>query len=109
MEYIKYITRFGNILLELLSEALGLKPDYLRNIECANGCHLSCHYYPACPEPEVTMGTNIHSDAGILTILLQNHINGLQVLYEDQWVNVHPTPGGLIINIGDLFQVCFYI
>ncbi|KAK8982577.1 hypothetical protein V6N11_046494 [Hibiscus sabdariffa] len=42
---------------------------------------------------------------GILTLLLQNHITGLQVLHKGQWFDVRPTRGGLVVNIGDLLQV----
>uniref|UniRef100_A0A5B7BB86 Fe2OG dioxygenase domain-containing protein n=1 Tax=Davidia involucrata TaxID=16924 RepID=A0A5B7BB86_DAVIN len=105
MDYIKDVRKLGDTLFELLSEALGLKPDHLRSMECANGYSLACHYYPACPEPEVTLGITAHSDPGILTILLQNQISGLQVLHENQWVDVLPIPGGLVVNIGDLLQM----
>ncbi|PIN24310.1 Iron/ascorbate family oxidoreductase [Handroanthus impetiginosus] len=74
-------------------------------MECSKGHRYSCHYYPACPEPELTLGTTKHSDPGFLTILLQNQINGLHVLYYDQWVNIEPTPRALVINIGDLLQL----
>ncbi|PIN09785.1 Deacetoxyvindoline 4-hydroxylase [Handroanthus impetiginosus] len=74
-------------------------------MKCSKGHRLSCNYYPACPEPELTLGTTKHSDPGFLTILLQNQISGIQVLYRDQWVNIEPTPGALVINIGDLLQL----
>ncbi|KAJ8431820.1 hypothetical protein Cgig2_027565 [Carnegiea gigantea] len=32
-------------------------------------------------------------------------IGGLQVLHQNQWVNVKPVPGALIVNIGDFLQV----
>ncbi|XVE65860.1 hypothetical protein DITRI_Ditri08aG0033300 [Diplodiscus trichospermus] len=41
----------------------------------------------------------------MLTLLLQNEISGLQVLHEDQWFDVHPIRGGLVVNIGDLLQI----
>ncbi|MCD7463060.1 hypothetical protein HAX54_049877 [Datura stramonium] len=36
-EYINYVSKLGETLCDLLSEALGLKPDHLKAIECAKG------------------------------------------------------------------------
>uniref|UniRef100_A0A7N0USK9 Fe2OG dioxygenase domain-containing protein n=1 Tax=Kalanchoe fedtschenkoi TaxID=63787 RepID=A0A7N0USK9_KALFE len=105
MEYSAQVTKLALVLFELLSLGLGLEGDYLKNIDCAMGHAILCHYYPACPEPELTMGTTKHSDPDFLTILLQDHIGGLQVLYKDRWVNVPPLPGALVVNIGDLLQL----
>ncbi|KAH6757099.1 hypothetical protein C2S53_020362 [Perilla frutescens var. hirtella] len=106
VEYSKHVENLGNILFGILSEALGLKSELLENMECSKGYRLHCHYYPACPEPELAIGTTKHSDTGFLTILLQNNlVSGLQVLYEGKWIDIHPVSGGLVINIGDLLQL----
>lgn len=107
MEYNKHINILAETLFELLSEALGLQPDHLNSMGCNKGCSIVSHYYPPCPEPELTLGLRKHADAGIMALLLQNHVTGLQVLHDDRWFNVHPARGGLIVNIGDLFQVSF--
>ena len=99
--------RLGHKVFELMSEALGLNPNHLKDMDCGEGLLVLCHYYPACPEPELTMGTTKHSDNNFLSILLQDQIGGLQVLHQDQWVDVPPMPGALVINIGDLMQVNF--
>lgn len=105
LEYSKHVMELGNTLFGLLSEALGLSPTYLTDIECNQGQILLCHYYPPCPEPELAIGTSQHSDSGFLTILLQDSIGGLQIHHDGAWVDVPPVPGAFIVNIGDLLQV----
>lgn len=104
-EYVKHMIQMRERMAELLSEALGLRSDYVSNIECMKSQALACLYYPKCPQPEKTLGTPRHSDTTFLTLLMTDSIGGLQVLHKDQWVNVPPCRGALIANIGDLMQI----
>ncbi|KAK9077565.1 hypothetical protein SSX86_005902 [Deinandra increscens subsp. villosa] len=105
IEYSNQVMKLGGLLFSLISETLGLKPSYLGDIDCDKGLVFAGHCYPACPQPNLTMGATKHSDDGFLTVLLQDEIGGLQMLHQDQWVDVQPTPGALVINIGDLLQM----
>ncbi|KAM5553107.1 1-aminocyclopropane-1-carboxylate oxidase [Rosa sericea] len=105
MEYSQQVFKLSGTLFELLSEALKLKLDHLINLDCAKGHSLLSHYYPPCPEPELTMGTGKHFvDAAFLTILLQDHIGGLQIQYQNKWIDVPRMPEALVVNVGDFMQ-----
>ena len=75
------------------------------------------HYFPTNPDQSVNNDVNmdektvairagLHSDYGSLTLLFQNEVGGLQVLKqpENVYVDVPVIPGGVVVNIGDLFQ-----
>ncbi|KAF8040124.1 hypothetical protein BT93_B2371 [Corymbia citriodora subsp. variegata] len=63
------------------------------------------HYYPYCPQPDLTVGLTSHTDPGVITLLLQDQVGGLQVKHGDEWVDVAPVPGALVVNIGDILQI----
>jgi hypothetical protein len=48
---------------------------------------------------------NHHTDAGALTLLLQDEEPGLEVHHEGHWHLVEPRRDALVINIGDIVQV----
>mmetsp|Transcript_11911 Transcript_11911/g.21216 ORF Transcript_11911/g.21216 Transcript_11911/m.21216 type:complete len:380 (+) Transcript_11911:87-1226(+) len=67
--------------------------------------YLRLNYYPLCPDPGAHLGINRHTDAGALTVLLQDRVSALQVNKDGAWVGVRPAPGTFTINVGDMLQV----
>ncbi|KAK2636414.1 hypothetical protein Ddye_031206 [Dipteronia dyeriana] len=105
MEWNQNVTNLGEMLMGLLSEGLGLDTERLKDMGFLERRVMAASYYPCCPQPDLTVGIASHTDPGALTILLQDQIGGLQVKYGDQWLDVKPVPGALVINIGDLLQI----
>ena len=64
---------------------------------CTTTHHVQC---------QTKLGVKRHTVFSFLTILLQDQIDGLQVLYDIQWADVPLIPGSLTVNIGDLLHVC---
>jgi len=58
--------------------------------------------YP--PTPPSEWGVGEHTDYGLLTLLAQDEIGGLQVKSQGAWIDVAPVPGALVCNIGDMLE-----
>ncbi|XP_027153501.1 1-aminocyclopropane-1-carboxylate oxidase homolog 3-like isoform X2 [Coffea eugenioides] len=100
----KEVVKISEEVLEILSEGLGLeKKDKLK--ELSDGRVMAAHYYPYCPQAELTAGLTSHTDPGLLTVLVQNEVPGLQVKVGEDWVDVVPVEGAIVFNIGDNLQI----
>lgn len=96
--------KLGSVILELISEGLGLETGYFRD-ELTESSLLSINYYPPCPDPSLTLGIPKHADPNLITILLQGDVSGLQVFRDGKWIGVEPLPNAFVVNIGYALQV----
>ncbi|CAL5075460.1 unnamed protein product [Urochloa decumbens] len=106
--YARSCRRLFRELMEAALEALGIGGAAAGEVlaDCDAGSQmLMVNCFPACPEPELTLGMPPHSDYGFLTVLLQDQVNGLEVRHADRWVLVDPLPGALVVNVGDHLEM----
>ncbi len=66
-------------------------------------------HYPPVAQPDLAdaaaIGAGTHSDYGMLTLLAQDEISGLQVRRRDgTWIEAPVIPGAFVCNIGDMLM-----
>ena len=97
----------SKILLKAIAKSLNWDADtFTPHFENNHTSLLRLNYYPICPNPESNMGVHHHTDAGVLTVLLQDdYVNSLSVFYKNEWISIPPKKDTFVINIGDMMQV----
>lgn len=96
-------------LLSAISLNLGMSAGFLsRGFGPKHSSFLRLNYYPDTAGRQAGRagyGVNQHTDAGALTLLLQDDQPGLEVFRQGQWRLVEPRKDALVINVGDMVQV----
>lgn len=87
------------------ARGLGLEDGFFLRQTARPLSRASFVYYP--PQPAEMgadrFGVGPHTDFGVLTVLAQDDVGGLQVrTAAGDWVAAPPTPGALVVNVGDL-------
>ncbi|KAF3449844.1 hypothetical protein FNV43_RR05923 [Rhamnella rubrinervis] len=104
--YSSELQSLAHKLLHLMAKALKMNRNDIKEVFDQGSQSMRINYYPPCPQPDLVIGLNAHSDAGGLTILLQiNDKEGLQIRKDGMWVPVKPLPNAFIINIGDILEI----
>lgn len=93
-----------------MSENLGLEKNYImETFSGSKGPSVGTKVakYPQCPHPELVRGLREHTDAGgIITLLQDDQVSGLEFLKDGQWVKIPPSVNNTIfINTGDQVEV----
>jgi isopenicillin N synthase-like dioxygenase len=108
LDYVAALTSLGHALMAGIALGLGLGPGYFAERGTAEPLVLFRIFnYPSRPAPpgqDVRWGVGEHSDYGLLTILWQDDVGGLQVKTPGGWVDAPPVPGSFVCNIGDMLD-----
>ena len=109
LAYYDACERLAHRLLSAISVNLDVPDDRLsRQFGNDHTSFMRLNFYPKCPPGAVSgpaFGVNEHSDAGALTILLQDEQPGLEVCRDGEWYLVESRRDALVINLGDMIQV----
>jgi isopenicillin N synthase-like dioxygenase len=105
LEYLFQVEKLGHLLMRVFSVSL-CKPEYYFHKYFTKDPLLlfRIFHYPAVSQPN-HWGVGEHTDYGLLTILLQDDIGGLQVKSRGIWIDAPPIENTFICNIGDMLEL----
>ena len=108
LEYMNAVTRVGHRVMEAIALSLDLSADYFARRYTSDPLILFRIFnYPSRQVPEgidARHGVGEHTDYGLLTLLRQDDVGGLQVRTTAGWIEAPPMPGSFVCNIGDMLD-----
>jgi isopenicillin N synthase-like dioxygenase len=103
--YIDAVTGAGHRLLRGVSRALGLDDAWFdRHLTATPTILFRIFRYPPLPADAHQWSVGEHTDYGLLTILAQDALGGLEVRGPGGWVAAPPVPGSFVVNLGDMLE-----
>lgn len=116
-EFYDAFSRLSTTAVEIVHRALGMNPaDGLRFGGSRSNSSVRLNHYPiGDPVPEHERiglrdlgdtALGYHTDPGVVTLLLQDAVGGLQTQARSgEWIDVDPVPGAVVVNLADSVQV----
>jgi isopenicillin N synthase-like dioxygenase len=108
LDYIAAMTDLGHKLMAGIALSLGLEASYFADrYTCDPLTLFRIFNYPPDATPSdgtPRWGVGEHTDYGVLTILKQDNLGGLQVKSQSRWIAAPPIPGSFVCNIGDMLD-----
>lgn len=105
--YFRAMMAFGDQLLRACALALDLPENHFASAYVKPMPFIRCVHYPSqtTGRPDNEFGSATHTDNGMLTLLVQDEVGGLQVQRRDgTWIDAVPVPNTYVINIGDMLM-----
>ena len=105
LKYMEAVTQAGHLIMKGIALSLDLHEDYFNDKYTGDPLILfRIFHYPPQPPDATQWGVGEHTDYGLLTILLQDAVGGLQVKSNGEWIDAPPIPNTFICNIGDMLD-----
>lgn len=108
LAYIDAMAQLGQALMRGCALGLGLPATWFEDHGTRDPLLLLRFFnYPTRPVPAevpAAWGVGEHTDYGLLTMLWQDPVGGLQVRRDGEWFDAPPVPGSFVCNIGDMLD-----
>lgn len=105
--YAEAMGKLGNQLLQLALTAAGVTDHAILSAFETPTIWLRLLHYPPQPaqSPKDLFGSAPHKDFGVLTLLAQDDVGGLQVQTPaGHWVDAPPVENAFVVNVGDMLH-----
>lgn len=106
LAYLDALTQLGHALMRGIALSLGLDAGYFTEHGTRDPLVLFRIFnYPSRPAaPDVRWGVGEHTDYGLLTVLRQDDVGGLEIKTASGWIAAPPIAGSFVCNIGDMLE-----
>eukprot|EP00930_Biecheleria_cincta_P099923 TRINITY_DN91532_c0_g1_i1.p1 TRINITY_DN91532_c0_g1~~TRINITY_DN91532_c0_g1_i1.p1 ORF type:complete len:740 (-),score=140.93 TRINITY_DN91532_c0_g1_i1:191-2410(-) len=105
-EYAAEMFKIARRLLEIMALVLNKPKDFFETyITQPVATHRLLHYWPL-KDFATQIGVGEHTDYGLLTLLKQDMVGGLQVLNarDGKWIHCPPIDNAFVVNLGDMLS-----
>ncbi len=104
LDYLAAMTMLGHALMRGLALSLGLDENYFAERYTADPLVLFRIFNYPPPSRDNQWGVGEHTDYGLLTILKQDDVGGLEVKSKSGWLAVPPVANSFVCNLGDMLD-----
>ncbi len=107
VSWMEAIQSLGLAIIRALAVGLGQSMDFFDDTMSPDPyTRLKIVRYPARSAHAYTgQGLGLHHDSGLVTLILQDEVPGLQVEKDGRLFDVEPVPGAYVVNLGEMLQV----
>lgn len=106
--------KFTEIVSKAMAKSLSLDENcFLNQFGERETLQARFNYYSCTQRPDLVLGLKPHADGSGYTIILQDDVEGLQILKDEQWFTVPTISDALLVLMADQMEVshiiCFYL
>ena len=104
LEYYDKIEKLGKYLMKMIAKGLNRDENFFEPYFTNGTSTLRILHYPVMKNSN-GLSCSEHCDSGVLTILYQDDVGGLQIEHNNKWIDVPHIKNSFVINLGEALRV----